>query len=291
MQSLPFLLVILSSIAHGYWNYLFKQAHDKDAFLGLSKGLEPVIYAVPFVFAVIRWGWGESTPYYVAGGTVLAIANYVCLAASYKRLDLSIAYPVSRSSTLFLPFLAFLFFNERIDAVGWASVLAVSVGVIVAQLGGNNRSGKASSGTRKPGSGWGLVFALVAALTVALYTLWGKAAVRHIHPFVYMYCYTLASNAYFFPSLRRLDPEVVRREWRCNKWRILAVSVLNTLSFVLMLLALNLGKVTYVGALRQLSLVVGVGLGVFFLRERMSWPRVAGVLLIIAGACLVYVAE
>ena len=36
--------------------------------------------------------------------------------------------------------------------------------------------------------------------------------------------------------------------------------VLNTLSFVLMLLALNLGKVTYVGALRQLSLVVGVGL-------------------------------
>lgn len=288
MQGLPFLLVILSAITHGYWNYLFKKAHDKDAFLGLSKIAESVIYAIPFAFAVTHWGFELEALWYVAVGTLLAVANYLLLANSYKRLDLTIAYPVSRSSTLFLPFLAYLFFGERIDAVGWASVIFVTAGVMVIQLRSFRRG---QPQFRTNGAALGMTFAVLAAFTVALYTLWGKAAVRHMHPFVYMYCYTLASTAYFIPSLRRLRPDTVRLEWDMNKWSILLVSVLNTLSFVLMLFALNLGKITYVGALRQLSLVVAVGMGWYMLRETFTLPRAVGVVLILIGACLTYVAK
>nr|WP_287410895.1 EamA family transporter [Pseudodesulfovibrio sp.] len=287
MQELPFLLVILSSIAHGYWNFLLKRAQNKDAFLGLSKMAEPVIYAIPFAIAVSVWGLDPASLWYAGVGTLLSVVNYFCLANSYKRLDLSIAYPVSRSSTLFLPFLAYLIFQESIDAIGWCSVFFVTVGVLVVQLKDLRFS---SISWNRQGSNSGLLFALFAAFTVALYTLWGKEAVRHMHPFIYMYCYTLASCAYFLPSLRRLDRLVVKEEWSRNKWSILTVSVLNTLSFVLMLMALNMGKVTYVGALRQLSLVVGVGLGWLVLRESLSLPRVLGVLLIIVGACLTYIA-
>ena len=287
MQGLPFLLVILSALAHGYWNFLFKQAHNKDAFIGLSKLAEPVIYALPFVFAVRMWGLDFSALWYAGVGALLAVANYTFLSNSYKRMDLSIAYPVSRSSTLFLPFLAYIFFQEQIDAVGWASVILVTCGVFVIQLKSFRLSLPSS---RSKNASWGIVFAVLAAFTVALYTLWGKQAVQHIHPFVYMYCYTFASCAYFLPSLLGIDRAVARKEWNINKWRILTVSVLNTLSIVLMLFALNLGKVTYVGALRQVSLVVGVGLGWVVLRELVSLPRVTGVVLIIIGACLTYVA-
>lgn len=287
MQGLPFILVILSSIAHGYWNFLFKRAHNKDAFLGLSKLAEPVIYALPFAFAVNIWGLDLSALWYAGVGTLLAVANYVCLANSYKRLDLTIAYPISRASTIFLPFLAFLFFQERIDQIGWASVILVTVGVGVIQL-KDFRFSKSTSVSKHFGTG--ILFAVMAAFIVALYTLWGKEAVQHIHPFIYMYCYTLASIAYFLPALRKLDPAVVKNEWSQNKWSIVSVSVLNTLSFVLMLFALNLGKVTYVGALRQVSLVVGVGLGWVVLRESFPLPRAIGVGLIIVGACLTYIA-
>ncbi len=288
MQGLPFVLVILSATAHGYWNYLFKKAHDKDAFLGLSKIAEPVIYSIPFAFAVAHWGFELEALWYVVVGTLLAVANYLLLANSYKRLDLTIAYPVSRSSTLFLPFLAYLLFGERIDTVGWASVIFVTAGVMVIQLRSFRRG---QPQLRTNGAALGMTFAVLAAFTVALYTLWGKEAVRHMHPFVYMYCYTLASTAYFIPSLRRLGRDVVRREWTLNKRPILMVSVLNTLSFVLMLFALNLGKITYVGALRQVSLVVAVGLGWYMLRETFTLPRAVGVVLILIGACLTYVAE
>ncbi|NDV20784.1 EamA family transporter [Pseudodesulfovibrio sp. JC047] len=288
MQNLPFALVLLSSIAHGYWNFLLKRAQNKDAFLGLSKLAEPVIYAIPFGYAVSLWGLDPLSLWYAGVGTLLSVANYYCLANSYKRLDLSIAYPVSRSSTLFLPFLAFIFFQEQLDVIGWCSVILVTLGVLVIQLKGLSLSG-ISLGSRD--SRTGMAFALLAAFLVALYTLWGKQAVQHIHPFIYMYCYTFASCAYFWPSLRRLDRRIVKQEWQRNKWSILSVSVLNTLSFVLMLMALNMGKVTYVGALRQLSLVVGVGLGWVVLRESCPMPRVLGVLLIIVGACLTYLAK
>ncbi len=288
MQGLPFLLVILSAIAHGYWNFLFKQARHKNAFLGLSKAAEPVLYALPFAFAVRADGLEPEMLWYVAVGTLLSVANYVCLAESYKRLDLTVAYPISRSSTIFIPFLALLFFDERIDAVGWISVLLITLGVVVIQF----RSFRLEQFTAQVrGGGWGAGFALLAAFAVALYTLWGKEAVRHVPPFTYMYCYTLASNLYFFPALKRLDPGVVAMEWRLNKWRILAVSVFNTLSFVLLLFALTLGKVSYVGALRQLSLVFGAGLGWLVLREEFTLPRAMGTALIVIGACLTYAAR
>jgi len=288
MQELPFILVLLSAAAHGYWNFLFKRAENKDAFLGLSKLAEPIIYLIPFIVAVSLWGLDPASLWYAAVGTLLSILNYYCLANSYKRLDLSIAYPISRSSTLFLPFLAYLFFGEQIDAIGWASVITVTLGVLVIQL--KSLRGSSLFASMK-GDSLGLLFAIMAAFTVALYTLWGKQAVLHIQPFIYMYCYTLASLCYFLPSLRRLDRAVVKREWQKNRWSIVTVSVLNTLSYVLMLMALNLSKITYVGALRQVSLVVGVGLGWAILRERFTLPRVVGVGLIIVGASLTYLAK
>lgn len=50
MRDLPFVLVLISAMAHGYWNFLFKQAGDKDAFLGLSKLVEPIRSLGPVLF-------------------------------------------------------------------------------------------------------------------------------------------------------------------------------------------------------------------------------------------------
>jgi drug/metabolite transporter (DMT)-like permease len=282
-------LVVLSALAHGYWNFLFKQADDKDAFLGLTKLAEPVLWLAPFVVAVWIWGLDREAWKYVAVGALLSVANYQLLVAAYKRLDLAVAYPVARSSTIFLPFLAYLAFGEVIDAAGWGSVVLVSLGVGVVQL--RPRLARAVSPHASASERWGLFYAVGAAFTVALYTLWGRVAVEHMHPFLYMYCYTLATALFFHPRLARLDRAAVRREWRANRWRILAVSFLNTFSYVLMLVALSMSKVTYVGALRQLSLAFGATLGWLVLRERLTAARLAGVALIIVGACLTYFAR
>ncbi len=289
MAELPFILVIISAMAHGYWNFLFKQANDKDVFLGLSKIVEPILYGLPFLFFLQKYGLARSAIGYVAVGALLSIANYMLLANAYKRLDLALAYPISRSSTIFLPFLAYLFFSEIIDITGWLSVIVVSLGVVVIQI--NRPAGKALHNKPTAEERWGLVFAVLAAFTVALYTLWGRAVIQDMHPFIYMYCYTLATCLFFVPALKRMKKEMIVREWQMNKWRIVTVAFFNTFSYVLMLFALSMSKVAYVGALRQLSLVFGVTLGWLFLKEQLSTVRIIGLALIIAGASCSYFAK
>lgn len=71
----------------------------------------------------------------------------------------------------------------------------------------------------------------------------------------------------------------------------MAVGIKISFSYVLMLFALTMSKIAYVGALRQLSLVFGVALGWFFLKERLTHFRVIGLFLIIGGATLSYFAK
>ena len=288
MDDLSFLLVVVSAMAHGSWNFLLKQAGDKDAFLGLSKIVEPILFLGPFIFMIFRYGPGYHVFIFIGVAALLSVANYFLLANAYKRLDLALAYPISRSSTLFLPFLAYLFFGEVIDTLGWASVLAVSAGVLVIQ----QKSSTQLVDVKESAAGrWGILCAVTAAFTVALYTLWGRAAVMHMHPFVYMYLYTLATTIYFIPVLGRMQRKIVVEEWRLNKWNIIYVAFLNTFSYVLMLLALSMSKVAYVGALRQFSLVFGVALGWLFLKEKLSRYRIIGLCCIVVGASLSYFAK
>ena len=46
-------------------------------------------------------------------------------------------------------------------------------------------------------------------------------------------------------------------------------------------------SVTYIQAFRQLSLPIGVLAGIFLLHERCPLPKIAGVILIVAGLLLV----
>ena len=81
-------------------------------------------------------------------------------------------------------------------------------------------------------------------------------------------------------------PEITA-EWRQKRGAILAVALLNTFTYLLVLAALTLSKASYVGALRQLSLVIGVVLGWRYLHEKRSVPQMVGVGLLMIGSGLI----
>ena len=57
-----------------------------------------------------------------------------------------------------------------------------------------------------------------------------------------------------------------------------------TSAYVLVLLAYHyVDNASYVQAFRQMSLPLGVFLGVFFLKEKITLPKMLGLFLIIAG--------
>jgi drug/metabolite transporter (DMT)-like permease len=250
-------------------------------FFGVAKWLEVAVYYPFFLYFANGYTWPPRTFLYLAGAGVLVGANYAALAGAYARLDLSVAYPISRTSTLFLPVIAWLALGETVDAIGAIALALVTLGVVVsADLA---RTGRGTRGAA------GVVLALVAAATLAGYTVWDKFVVASLDPFLYLYGYNVVVAAGYLPVLLR-DPRAATATWRAHRSSLLQVAVLNTATYLLVLEALLLAKASYVGALRQLSLVAGLGFGVWLLNERLTRQRIAGLVLLVAGGLLVTLA-
>ena len=285
-------LVAISTLSHAYWNFVLKRSGGGAAFIGLSKVVEVVVFAPVFIVLVLapREPIAGAT-FLVVVGAALVLANYVALARSYALTDLSLAYPVSRGAALlFLPLLGFLVFDERLSIVGVVALALIVAGIVAIQLPRLSWSAVASFSThlRSPG----VMFAILAAAATAAYTVWDKRAVNAMPAFLYFYAYTLVvALVYVGFLLRRGGAEPLRAEWRDRRWPIVQVGVLNTATYMLVLIALRAGTSSYVIGVRQLSIVWGVFLGHRLLGESLEAPRRLGVGLLVAGCILVAVSR
>jgi len=279
-----FLLVLLSaSLLHALWNSLVKRSSNPTLFLGMSKLSESIIFLGPFIYFYDKASFDLANLGRIIVATLLVFLNYLLLAQAYKRIDMSLVYPVSRSSTLFLPGLAYFFFDETINSFELIALVSITLGVFTIQF----HSFKLSEWQRfvysmlKPG----MLFGFAAAFVLALYTLWDKAAIQNIQPFLYFYSYTVLTAAIFaLMMLKRYPFTQMTKFFGCYKKSIIIVALANTTGYLLLLFALSQSKVTDVGALRQFSLVVGLILGWRFLQERMTLPKIVGTLLIVLGS-------
>ncbi len=291
MQLIPYLLVLVSVFTHGWWNFLAKRGQNKDIFIGLSLISMMVLFGVPYAIMLQRVGFGTPRwPILILVAGTLTGLNYFSIMQAYKHIELSVAYPIARASTLFLPFLAYFFIGERIDTIGVAAIVLITIAVLGFQLDSFSMQALRDFGKNllRPG----ILYALFAALTVAGYTLWDKIAVTDMHPFVYFYSYTaLAALAYLLWFVLRVPRAEIQAEWQVNKFNILGVGFLNMFTYLMVLFALNSSKATYVGGLRQLSLVVGMFLGWKFLNEHIPFPRIVSVGLLILGSTLLIFAR
>jgi drug/metabolite transporter (DMT)-like permease len=287
MTATAILLVVLSAATHAYWNFLLKRSGGTQLFVGLSKVGEVVMFAPLFLVLVVpKIAQLDGLVFLAVVGAAFVLANYVCLAWAYSHGDLSFVYPLARGSILlFLPFLAFVIVGERVSTVGALALALIVCGIIALQLPSLDWSALTSLGPRlrSPAT----TFALLAAFAAACYTLWDKHAVQRVPAFAYIYLYTtftaIAYGAYIW---RRYPRGTVAAELRRHWGAILQVGFLNITSYLLVLVALRTGTSSYVIALRQLSIAVGVLLGRWLLREQVSAAKRFGVALILVG-CLI----
>jgi drug/metabolite transporter (DMT)-like permease len=290
MTALTYALVVVSAVGHASWNFLLKRSGATQTFVGLSKCAEAVMLA-PFLGmalwaqpALARTAWALP----VVGGA-LVVANYVLLAAAYRDGELSVVYPISRGSMLlFLPPLAFAVFGQRPDAVGWCAIAAILVGIVGLQLPSFARADlrPLAIALRSRAT----VLSVLAGLVAAGYTVWDKRSIQTLAPLTYFAAYTVIVGIAYAAFLTRPDQDA-RGVWRAHRGPILAVGILNSASYLLVLVALRGGNASYVIALRQLSIAGGAALGAWLLRERLPLPRRVGLALVVVGCMLLAVAR
>lgn len=270
-DQLASVMIVVSGLAHASVNAILKAGQDKIASRALLDGISaalilPAAFLVPLPHGA--WGW-------LAASGVIHLAYLICLLKAFAGADMSVAYPIMRGSA---PALAALVavgaFGEPITASVAAGVALVSVGVMAVGLGHRAHL--------RP-----LLWALATGVLVALYTVVDAQGVRAtpdaLSYIVWIYLAGSGSIAVLFILWR--GPTfflIARREWKPG----LAAGVLSILTYGLALSAYRLGDTPRLAALRETSILFALLIAALFLKERLTGPRLAGALIIAAGAAV-----
>ena len=225
MGIVPLVLVIISAVTHSVWNLYAKRGRDKQVFLWLMS-LAAVALVTPVVVCLRHEVLLPMAGLVCALTSGLFVAAYfLCLGKAYEGGDLSLVYPLARSSPVFVLLLSVIFLREMPSALGLAGVLIICAGVYALHLRSFSPGALAEPITllkRKA------LLPLFVALCSAIYSVIDKIGVGHIQPVIYLYLMFSASVVFSFPYiLRAKGMGMVREEWRDNKRSILLAGLLN----------------------------------------------------------------
>lgn len=284
---LVFLLILVGALAHATWNLLLKRsAASGPVFLWLTAtgGFLVVAPIAVVLVAADPPAWPAFVLLALVSGA-LHVGYFASLQAGYRVGDVSVVYPLARGTGPLLSVaLAIPFLHERPGPLVLAGAGAVVAGVVVIGLAG----GRAHWRAARPGVLWGLLV----GVTIAAYTLWDAHAVTvgALNPIVYNAGTSLAESLLLAPLAIRRRATVralLRRYW----WAVLVVSVLGSLSYILILFAMQLAPVSIVAPAREVS-VVFVGLaGWLLFKEPHPAVRLTGAVVVLGGIGLLALAR
>jgi transporter family protein len=138
----------------------------------------------------------------------------------------------------------------------------------------------------------GILFAILAAVFAALVVVLTKAGLEEVDSILafaiqaVMILLITWTMVLVQGSLHQLAGQS-KRTWLF----LIAAGICTTLSTVFSYRALKLADATLVVPIERMSLVIVVILSVLFLKEKMSWQAITGIVLMVAGAILVSVAK
>ena len=288
MQPLAIILVLLSAAMHALRSYFTKQALDKQAFVWWYEVFGLLFFAPVFLFVLFHQPDPIVivAPYIVLSGFAHFIYWYF-LAMALEKGDLSLVYPIMRSSPALVLLFSLTILNEDVSAFGVVGILLVAIGVYTISM--ENIDGRhlplpliALFKDRA------IQFAFLTLLSAAGYSLVDKIAVGLMHPVIFAYIYPWVSMGLFTPYIYgRKKQGVLKQEWTAHKQAILICGVLSIFGYFLILVAFTMEPLSYVVGLRQLSVVFAVLLGGHVLREKNRRGRLISGLLIFSGSYLI----
>jgi drug/metabolite transporter (DMT)-like permease len=274
------LLVLLSACLHVVQHVALKRARDRLSFVWWM-WLWAILLFLPV--PILFWQPGSTLAWAVI--TVSAVFEalyYVAMTKAYKLGDLSIVYPLARGTApLLILVWSALLLRERPSVGGVCGIGLIVCGLCLVNL-------QRLSAWREVGLGLGQAaprWALLAGVCISCYTTIDKAGVRLLAPLLYTYLAMALTLVWLTPgTLRAVGWQGLLAEWRASRFNSLLAGLTAMAAYMLVLYVMRLGApASYVGATREISVVLGALAGTIFLKEQSSITRVSGAVLIAVG--------
>ncbi|KAB0666727.1 EamA family transporter [Oryzomonas japonica] len=287
MSTPAFTLIVISAVMHALWNLLVKRSTHKTVFIWWMFIASSLLFSLclPLVAEPFRWP-GSQTVFMIAIGAVCYVLYHLFNGRAYRGGDLSVVYPLSQTSMIYVPIWGMILLRERLSVVGVCGILLVILGTFSVQMQRfsllelvrpfrNLRSQSVQA-------------ALTAGFIYSIGSIAEKTGVKSYSPLYFTYFLVLSMLAMMTINLARPKYRSHIGQELCEHWALVLWSgPIIMASFLTFRYGLNLSPVSYAVPVRQVSILVGVLIGILFLGESFGRIRMVSALLILAGAALI----
>jgi drug/metabolite transporter (DMT)-like permease len=270
------MLVLLAALLHAGWNVMVKSNADRLVTLTVLQGF----MAIMGLGMVLYFGFpGHHVwPFAFASGC-LHLGYNLFLVRAYRHADLSVVYPIARGTAPLLTLLGSLFFTQdNVDLAMVVSVVVLVTGLMLTGLGN-------ASPAADPHA---LLYALGTACWIAVYTLVDGIGARQSGNALGFAGVIFVFDGLFIVIVALwLRGTSLIAGFRDNFWTGLGGGAASTVAYGIAVYGMTKAPIASVAALRETSIVFVLILSARLLKEKLSWQRMVGGVLIVVGAILV----
>ncbi|WP_422505237.1 EamA family transporter [Stenotrophomonas sp. GZD-301] len=269
-----FLVVVFAAALHASWNAIVKRGSDTLLTTILVTGSAAVIaaLALPFLPAPARVSWP-----WLAASTLLQVTYYVLVARTYRVTDMSASYPLMRGCAPILVALVGTFVvGEPLPPLAWAGIALICLGILTMTRGQSRQH---------------LWLPLLNAGVIATYTLVDAWGARQSGAALSYTLWLFLLSGLPLPIWALCTRAAALRAYARRNWRYGVVGGAGTLtSYALALWAMTIAPVAMISALRETSILFGILISAFVLRERVDRQRWIAAGVIVLGAAVLRIA-
>ncbi|HST25259.1 MAG TPA: EamA family transporter [Gaiellaceae bacterium] len=270
MPASAFGLALAAAFIHALWNVLLARRKDTQAATAVALVVAVVVFA-PVTAAT--WDARAGVWPFVVVSSCLQLLYFVLLAAAYRRVSLSVVYPLARGAAPVLVLLIGVVALGKSSSWGQASgVVLVGAGILLVR------------GLQRDSEVGAVTFGLAIAATIAGYTLIDKHGITHASPISYLELTILMPAIVYASAIAKLKGlDALRAELQPSTF---VAGVATFGAYALVLAALARASAASVAAVRETSVVIAALLAAAVLKERVSPARLLGAGCVAAGVAL-----
>ena len=287
MSKLAFLLIVTSAVMHALWNLLVKRSRHKTVFIWWMFIASGGLFSLTLPLISVPFNWpGPHTLLMITTSAVCFVLYHLLNGRAYRSGDLSVVYPLSQTSMIYVPIWGMTLLGERLSVLGICGILMVILGTYLLQL--RHLTFDDMLRPFRDLRSQAVQAALAAGFIYSIGSISEKTGVRYYSPLYFTYL--LVMTMLLLMSFNLARPKYrqhIKAEFR-EHWRLIICSgpVMMT-SFLTFRYGLNMSPVSYAVPVRQVSIIVGVLIGILFLGESYGRIRIISSLFILAGAIMI----
>ncbi len=276
-------VVLLSAALHPLWNALIKRGASPEAsFMGLMVMIALLsLVTVGIIGADLMAAWKIWHLILISAFGLVLYGS--ALVMTLRRGDLSIYYPIIRSSPVFIVVVSAAFFGQSYAAPVLFGIAMVIVGAFFVQY---------RPGARLLHDPKTLMIALLAMSSTGIYTISDAFAMQVVEPPVFLFWVMILFVPAYVTVMRVIGgPSLGWRglfAWVRTPWRSAGTGLIAYASYSLILIGFTWGgEVAAVSSLRQASIPISVLIGGLGLKEAGLALRLAASLILAAGIVVI----